>query len=146
MPMEVLNLDAGLGTLIRGWGVLETQDCLDAIGGHLNRDEGELERFRYGIVDVLEVTETRVAASAIRELAHASKWAATLYPDAVVALVTSSAALFGLGRMWEMLVEGTWETRTFRARAEAESWIRARCAERFGLEAMAFEIDDDQLS
>lgn len=146
MPMEVHNLDGGLGNLIRGWGVLESHEYLDALRPHVTRDEAEFKRFRYSVVDLTEVTDARLSAAAIKEAAELCRWAAKLNPDGVVALVTSSQVLFGLARMWETLAEGAWETRVFRARDEAESWIRERCAKRFGLGGITFTIADDEPS
>ena len=52
---------------------------------------------------------------------------ASINPNMIVAIVNNSDIGFGIGRMWETMVdESNWQTMIFRSIEEAESWLKER--------------------
>jgi hypothetical protein len=54
----------------------------------------------------------------------------------VIAVYAEDMVIFGLARMWEVLVHPSdWETQVFSDRTEAVAWLKGRVADRFGFDA-----------
>jgi hypothetical protein len=61
--------------------------------------------------------------------------AANAVPGVLLAVASPRDHGYALTRMWEALVERVgWETMTFRSVADAESWIRTRLRQKFGID------------
>jgi len=60
----------------------------------------------------------------VRRLIEVDRSLVELIPRTAIAIVAPKDELFGLSRMWEMMVGVPgWETRVFRSRADAEAWL-----------------------
>jgi hypothetical protein len=71
------------------------------------------------------VTKVNVSADDVRRLIEVDKRLMRRIPRTGIAIVVPKDELFGLSRMWEMMVGiPGWETRVFRSAAEAEAWLR----------------------
>ncbi len=142
MPIELVPLHGGTGVLFACRGVVTARDFLNANQRLLTTAE-QTGRYRYGLVDLLEADSLDLSTDEIRLIAEQDTLMAAIVPTGtIVAVVAGKDLAFGLARMWEAFVGDTeWETKAFRSRARAESWIRERVKEKFGL-----DLKDDPLT
>jgi hypothetical protein len=122
---------------------LEDDEYLRVITAHVLDDVDRLKGYRYSISDTTEVEEIRLSASAIRRAGAICKAGAEHNPDAVVAFVAPRAVVYGLSRMFQMIVDPLlpWDVHVWRTLDEAKAWVRERCRDRFGMENVPLELD-----
>ncbi len=139
MPVEVTDLDKGIGVIIRVHGVLKAEEYLRALEEHVSQDTGKFRKYRYSVSDYTGVTEIEdVRTDVVQSVANLCKQAARINPDAVIAVAADRDLLFGLARMWEALSNETgWDIRVFRTFSSAEAWIREMVGQKFGLKDLA---------
>ena len=90
----------------------------------------------YGLIDYSDIIQLDVSSSEVEIIASQNKKASEHIPDAAVAIVAGKDIAFGINRMWEMIAENTglqWDIMVFRVREKAESWIKERGKEKFGI-------------
>jgi len=108
-----------------GSGVLTAPEIIDATR-KLVKCGNDIRDVRLTLVLFDQVTKVEVSADDVRRLSEVDKRLMRLIPRTAIAIVAPKDELFGLSRMWEMLVGiPGWETRVFRTAAEAETWLRA---------------------
>lgn len=139
MPLLIKDLDNGIGSLIIGSGVITREEYVTVLKKHLTEDLDKFRKYRYNIADYTSASRVEVLAEDIRMIANLSKEAAKLNSEAIVARVAPIDLIFGLSRMAQVFLDETgWEIMVFRARDEAEAWIRKRAMEKFGIENLRF--------
>jgi hypothetical protein len=138
MSVDVASIQAGTGLLLICSGEVTSKDLIDA-KKRLKVSPQRIHECRYAIVDFVLVSELKLSASEVRELAEQDiRIAALLVPGLVVAVVAPTEATFGLSRMWQVLAETTgWETTVVRTREDGQDWIQQKVRERFGIDAMS---------
>lgn len=137
MPIEINDLDNGLGNLIEGRGFVTRQEYIDALSKHLKQDQEKLKRYRYSISDYTAVTDFDVRTEDITYVMGLSEEVAGVNPDVIVAIVADKDLLFGLSRMFQLRLDATnWELMVFRKREEANAWIRKRVKEKYKIEGL----------
>jgi hypothetical protein len=135
MPIEMQDLDGGLGILVTGSGVVTEEEFVVSYKKHLLQDESKFKKYRYHLSDHTAVTKVEVPTKALEVIAKLSKEASKVNPDAVLATVADQDLIYGLTRMFHFLAEETgWEMNVFRLREEAEAWIRKMVKERFNID------------
>lgn len=139
MPIEIKDLDGGLGTFIRGWGVVKEEELINELKKHLAQDKEKFKKYRYSLSDYTPATEGEISTKAIEFIADLCLSAAKINPDIIVATVTSQDFYYGLSRMGQILREKAgWEEMVFRNIEEAKSWIKKRVKEKYGIETLTF--------
>ena len=139
MPIEIKDIDGGVGVIITAFGQLTEKEWVDAHVEHLTQDENKFKKYRFSLSDYTAVTKVEVSNSAIYKIAKYGERAAQINPLPVVALAANQNLSYGLARMWEFLVDNTdWETMAFRNRGDAETWLKERVKEKFGIEDLIF--------
>jgi hypothetical protein len=136
MAITTRIVDNGRGALLVAEGSVSGQELLEA-HARLFSSQEELAGIRYRMSDYSGVEEAQVTSADIIALADLHKKMAQRTPGCVVALVADKNITYGLGRMWQSRLDARdvdWEVQVFRARPEAEEWIRARMRERHGFE------------
>jgi len=104
--------------LSRGWGPLTSADLTQY--ARLLADDPRFRPDFCQLCDLREVTEVRVGASGIREVAALNPFGA----GARRAVVVGSDVVFGLARMYQMLTESSPdEVEIFRDLDEALRWL-----------------------
>lgn len=137
MPIEINDLDNGLGNLIEGRGFVTRQEYIDALSRHLKQDQEKLKRYRYSISDYTAVTDFDVRTEDITYVMGLSEEVAGVNPDVIVAIVADRDLLFGLSRMCQLRLDATnWELMVFRKREEANAWIRKRVKEKYKIDGL----------
>ena len=134
MPIEMKDLDNGLGVIVTGHRIVTENEYLDSYIKHLSQDRDKFLKYRYSLNDWAAVTEVEVSSNAIVQIAELCKHSANINPDIVVAHVATKDITFGLSRMWEFLSDETkWDIMVFRNRKDAEAWIRQKVKEKYGI-------------
>lgn len=138
MPIEILDVDGGVGAVVHPWGTVTGQEYVAAIRDHIAQNDFSL--FRFSLADLTDVTQLEFPSEFIHRLGELCRAAATQNPDAIIATVAPTDIAFGLARMYEITMAVTsWETMTFRTRAPAEEWVRGRLSARFDLHNITFQ-------
>ena len=139
MPIEIMDLDSGIGNIILGSGVLTAEEYKNAIKTNLSQDSEKFKKSRYCLSDFTEVAKVDVPSSDIELVARLCKDAAVVNPEAVVASVAEKDIAFGLSMMWEILIDETnWEVMVFRKGGDAEAWIKEIVKEKYGIIELTF--------
>jgi hypothetical protein len=139
MSIEIRDVDGGLGNIIIGRGIIIDEEYVDALKEHLTQDENKFKKYRYSLSDYTATAEIDIATKSVDLIAHYCRKASIVNPEAVVAIITNEDLIYGLARMWEILIDETdWETMVFRNRKDAEAWIRERVKEKYGIEDLTF--------
>lgn len=140
MPMRFVVLDDGLGNMITAWGVLTEEEVIEFFIGYFNQDGEKYRNYRYSISDYSAVAELDVSSDAVKRVAALSIESMKINPDAVVATVASDDYVFGLTRMWELLVDDVkWEIMSFRTLEDAKQWVRKKVRERYNITDLTFQ-------
>ncbi len=72
-------------------------------------------------------------------MAQLCKGASEINPESVIAAVAGRDVIYGLSRMWEILVDDTtWETMVFRKIEDAKVWIKEKVKKKYGIDNLTF--------
>lgn len=124
MPFFTETMDQGKGLVHTGRGEIQGEDILGLARRNLRPPEEE-EQIRYVIMDLTEAIFAGVTGDHIRQLAGENEIHAQRKSDHYIAIVAPGDHVFGISRMWQMLVEKlNWRIRIYRHRDEALAWIR----------------------
>lgn len=142
MPIEILDMDDGRGNILIARGVFKSQEYIESLCRHLDQEKEKFKKYTYSITDLTAVTEaTEWPTDDVHLSVNMCKKAAQINHTAVVAIVADNDFLFGLSRMWEILMyEAGWETMVFKKRDAAELWIKEKVKVKFGIEDLTFEV------
>jgi hypothetical protein len=140
MSFEIRDLNGGVGVIITGEGVVTEKEYVDVLVKHLTQDETKFKKYRYSLSDYTAVTEIIIPTEAIELIATYCESASKVNPKPVIALVADQDLIFGLSRMWELLIDATeWVTGVFRKRDDAEAWITQNVKEKYGIDGITFD-------
>ena len=140
MPIQIKDLDGGIGNLICGTGVITDEEYVASLKKHLSQSKEKFEKYIYSFVDVTSATEVNVSTQSIYQIASLCKAAAKNNRHALVAVVASQDLIYGLARMSQVLMEETgWQHEVFRNREDAEAWLRTKAKERFGISDLTID-------
>lgn len=129
MSLDINRTDDG-GIFLKGSGILKYDDVA-GVNRILYATPETIRGLRYQISDYTEVSEIRLDAEEIRELARQDAQASRSNPDMLIAVVGSDDLMFGVLRMWNAYASAQgFETRVFRDLAEARIWIALRLEEK----------------
>ena len=140
MPVEIKYLDDGLGVSFIGEGIVTGEDIISS-NKQIFSSEEKMIKNKYGLIDYSSVTKLEVSKSEVEIIASQDKKASEYISDGVVAVVAKDDLAYGVTRMWEIIVECTgiqWETMVFRAREDAEAWIKEKVKEKYGIDDLTF--------
>ena len=135
MPIEITDIDGGLGNIIRGYGAITGDEYLSQIKEHLHQDKSTFERYKYSLADYTAVESISMSHEDIRQVAHECRVAMIYNPDAVVAILADDPHIYELARVWEsQVMDVGWETMVFSEKEAALTWLKNRVIERFGFQ------------
>jgi len=126
----------GRGNILIGSGIFTGKEYIDALKKHLEQDKEKFKKYKYSLTDLTAVTETKEwPTSDIDRSVNLCEHAAQINHDAVIAIVADKDLIFGLARMWEIMMDATnWDIMVFRTRDAAETWIKETVKNKFGIE------------
>ncbi len=123
MPFEVVSENGGRRVCFRYWGKITASEMIDSLKTQFLRPE-DMNPVRELIADHSEVSAVEMEASEIVEVAIFFKKMAVHNSDIAMAVIAPSDLSFGLGRMWEIHLDGIgWQHMIFRSQVEAEKWL-----------------------
>ncbi len=139
MPIEIRDLDDGIGTIIFGSGVLGGEEYVNAVITHLTQDRAKSKKYSYWLADYTELIETNITSSDIDFVAKLCKEIAVIIPKGIIAIAAVKDLSIELSRMWKQIFgETNWEVKVFRKREDAVEWLKKKIKEEF-------QIDDSFL-
>jgi len=116
-------LDDGALLVFKGSGILTGIEIIETTRKLVESGDA-VRRVHRTLVLFDQVTKVDVSADDVRRLIEVDRSLVELIPRTAIAIVAPKDELFGLSRMWEMMVGVPgWETRVFRSRADAEAWL-----------------------
>lgn len=139
MPIEIKDLDNGLGNIIIGQGIVTEEELFDAFKQYLTQDQEKFSKYRYSLSDYTAAKKLEISTQKVRQIAECCVRSSIVNPKAIVAVVADQDFIYALARMWEILSDGVrWETMVFRNREEAEAWIKKRAKKKYGIDDPKF--------
>lgn len=96
MPIDIKDVDDGLGNLILMRGIVTESEFVEAMQGHLTQDPEKYRRYRFSLTDFSEATELDISSTVIREHSRACLQSTEVNPDALFAVVGPKDLEFGL--------------------------------------------------
>ena len=135
MPIDIEDRHNGIGVIYNCRGVVTVDDFFQAGNTFLAAPE-DIKKWRYCIVDLTSGETMQLEYKDVTSIVQQNKHIAVFaVPGVLLAIASPKNLGYGIGRMWEVLVEQVgWETRTFHSRPEAELWIKQRTRQKFGIE------------
>lgn len=125
MPIEVIELDGGLGNRLIGRGNISAKEYCEAISQHLSKPDEQLKRYLYSISDYAEVTKFEANLAYITKTAKKSIEISKVNPQVVVVVIVADDKLYGIAKIWSGLCKlSGWKIKVFRDREEGENWIK----------------------
>jgi len=89
-------------------------------------DEPTVRKLTFALVTLVDVTAFHVSIDEIREIALIDRHLARLAPLMAVAVVAPTDHDFGVGRLWEGVIDvPRWSTMIFRSLTDADAWLQA---------------------
>ena len=140
MPIEIKDVNNGLGCIISGIGFLGKEEYIKTMRQHLTQDSEKFSTYRYSLADWTALTSAELSSESIQLVAELCHQAAAVNPNMIVGSVADQDLSFGLTRMAHIRRDSTgWESRAFRARTDAEGWIRHRVTAKYGIDNITFD-------
>lgn len=140
MPINIFDLDNGIGCNIVANGIVEDLEYVSALKKHLSQNPNKLQKYTYTITDFSAVEDVEISTESIKLVAELCKDITKFLPETLVALVAEEDFMFGLSRMWEMWADETnWEIQVFREKNSAIDWLKYRINEKFGIRNLTFK-------
>ena len=110
------------GVVLSLSGVITSKEILDAGNDLRNHHDFELRKYALWIFQSVE--DIKISTVDIRRIAEQDIEASKVNPGIKVGVVSDTAHVFGLGRMYEAFAaESQWETMVFYSLKDAQEWI-----------------------
>jgi len=139
MPIEIKDLDNGLGNIITGQGIVTEEELVDALKQLLTQDKDKFRKYRYSLTDYTAVKKIEISTEKVRQIAEFCVRSSIANSKAIVAVVANQDLIYGMARMWEIMSDkAKWETMVFKNREEAEAWIKERAKQKYGIDDPKF--------
>jgi hypothetical protein len=138
MPVHSRFTDGGRGFVITHTGAVIGDDVLRVIEQIFFSRDLVTEPIFHGLIDVHGTSSVTLSTEDVKKVADRQVTASRQMPETatVIAVYAEDTVIFGLARMWEVLVHPSgWETQVFSDRTEAVAWLKGRVADRFGFDA-----------
>ena len=123
MPVQINFLDDGEGIKFVSSGIVTGEEVIEANKKIYTREKPL--RMKYEIIDRTGCTEYRVSSKDVQIMADQDRMAATINPNFLIAVVSTTDLQYGVTRMWQAYIEDLdIKTMAFRDRKSAEQWIQ----------------------
>lgn len=122
MPVKIEFSADGKGIEFISTGVITGDDIIDA--NNRVYTQNILERAKYKLVDRTGCTDYRVTKEAVQIIANQDKQAATVNPDLIMVLISTTPVQYGVTRMWQAYMGDTgFRSIIFNDRETADRWL-----------------------
>lgn len=124
--MYTREVEQGTLLILKGSGLLAGEELVATTRTLV--DEGPtLARVHTVLVLLDDVTQLAVGAEHVQKVVDLDRRLVEYLPKADVAIVASRDEVYGMARMWELMVGvPAWKIEVFRSRADADAWIAER--------------------
>jgi hypothetical protein len=140
MPIEIRDVDDGLGTFITGTGVIAGNDYLKAFHKQLTQPTEKRMKYLYSLSDFTGVTKMDLTMEAIKAFSEMCKSSSAVSYGNLIAVAVSKDIEDRLSQVWEMLRNETeWKIRVFWNIEEAKCWIKKCLKDKWHLTDLTFE-------
>lgn len=130
MPYKITKLEDG-GVFIDYWGIVTSKENQEAHKKIVGKTPDQIKKIPYVISDFSKAININHSSEEIRKVAAMSKQKLKLNPNLVLAIIVPSTLFYGLGRMWQVLLEEEHHRAgLFKTSAEAKIWVQKKLAEK----------------
>ncbi|HZE96238.1 MAG TPA: hypothetical protein VE981_04355 [Planctomycetota bacterium] len=117
--------ETGRLLILSGSGIMTGAELIATTRGMVE-DADAVRHVREVLVLLGDVTRLEVDSDHVRQVVEIDRALVKLIPRAAVAIVAPKDEVFGMARMWEMMVVFTeWKIQVFRSREEADLWLES---------------------
>ncbi len=67
MPIEIKDLEGGLGNIILDRGIVTEEEFVDVLKKHLTQDKEKFKKYRYSLTDYAAVTKVEFPQKQLNE-------------------------------------------------------------------------------
>jgi hypothetical protein len=124
MPFEIVHDRENRGVIIYAYGSITDSDLLERIA--LVLQEASFSQLSYILSDRSHCDSYRITASTVQQMASLYRARAHLNPGLIWAFVSPTPALFGLSRMFGLLLDELLTATVVETRREADCWIQEK--------------------
>ena len=127
MPVNVTELDDGLGNLIKGEGHVSGEEFFNALSKHVSKPEEQLKKYIYSISDYTEITGSDVALDYLYKSALIMNDFSKINPNIIITIAASDNVAYNLAKLWSFLANSTgWNVGVFKTRKELNGWLEEK--------------------
>lgn len=132
MPIDVKQVDDGLGFIFHVKGTVTGQEILDSIDEEFLSSSKKLN-YIYGLSDFSQIDKINFLFSEIDPDFHREGRSSELKSDLILAIVAPNHFIYNMSKMFITRTEILgWKTDVFFSPAEAQDWVRKEVKERHG--------------
>ncbi len=126
MPYKITKLEDG-GVVIDYEGIVTSKENAEAHKKVLGTNPDQFKKISYVISDFSKAININHTSEEIHKVASMSRQKLELNPKIVLALIVPSNLFYGLGRMWQVLLEEEHHRAgLFKTKEEAEIWVQMK--------------------
>jgi len=140
MPVNITELDNGLGNLIKGEGFVTGKEFFDTLSEHVSKPEEQLKKYIYSISDYTEITGTDLALEYLYKSTLIMNNFSKINPDIIIVIAASDHIAYNLAKLWSLAANTTgWHVMVFRKRTDLDYWLEDRLNKKDS--SVLFEFD-----
>ena len=127
MPVNITELDDGLGNLIKGEGHVTGKEFFNALLEHISKPEEQLKEYIYSISDYTEITSSDVALDYLYKSTLIMNDFSKINPDILIVIAASDNIAYNLAKLWSFIANSTgWQVSVFKTRKDLDSWLEEK--------------------
>jgi len=143
VPVRTKQLDAGLGVIIMAEGLVTSQEYDETLTKHLSQPDEVIKKYIYTIVDSTNTTKFSVELKYLKKNAQHCMAVAKINPHVIISMVTESAVLFSVARVWTLLAHATgWNIEVFRTRKDADKWLLQKLHDMHAIDTLKLDHEE----
>lgn len=127
MPVNITELDDGLGNLIKGEGHVTGKEFFNALSEHASKPEEQLKKYIYSISDYTAITGSDVALDYLYKSALVMNDFSKINPDIFIVIAASDNIAYNLAKLWSFIANTTgWHVGVFKTRKDLNNWLEEK--------------------
>ena len=131
MPVQIIELDGGLGNLIKGEGLVTGDEFYNALAEHAAKPEAQLKKYIYSISDYTEITDNDVSIPQLYKAALIMDDFANVNRNILIGIAASDPVAYNLAKLYSYVARLTgWKFGVFRKRSDLDQWLLENLAEK----------------
>jgi len=140
MPVNITELDGGLGNLIKGEGCVTGEEFFNALSEHASKPEQQLKKYIYSISDYTEITESDVSLKYLYKAALIMDDFANINRNILIGIAASDPIAYNLAKLYSFVANITgWKFGVFRKRDDLDFWLIENLGEKYNKFNLKFD-------